>query len=367
MIYLDNAATTKPLDCAVRAFTNAPTGNPSSSHKAGREARVALEGARRTIAECMGALPSEVIFTSGSTEACNLAMNSLANSCFVWGCSKTEHSAVRVSGGILCGTSASNPDGQPPKSGWAQMYANNETGEIYWPHFSSGYDVSQDVKDKFIWVCDATAAVGHVPINFQDLGATHLAAGAHKFGGLKGAGFLLVKQGAPVTPIIHGGGQERGLRGGTESVPLICAMAEALKWSCDNLAKTAPYVTILRDELIKSIKREIPGAHINGPWKKGDYTTRLPGNVNVSFDGVEGTTLAHLLDERGICVSTGSACHTGAGPEPSPVLIAYGLSKERAAGAIRMTLGHENTMPEVQIVVDELKELVAYLRGFQQE
>ena len=206
-----------------------------------------------------------------------------------------------------------------------------------------------------------------MPINFQELGATYLAAGAHKFGGLQGAGFLLVKEGAPITPIIHGGGQERGLRGGTESVPLICAMAEALKWSCDNMAKTAPYVTILRDELIESIKREIPCAHINGPWKKGDYTTRLPGNVNVSFDGVEGTTLAHLLDERGICVSTGSACHTGAGPEPSPVLIASGLSKERAAGAIRMTLGHENTMTEVRIVVDELKELVAYLRGFQQD
>ena len=157
------------------------------------------------------------------------------------------------------------------------------------------------------------------------------------------------------------------MRGGTESVPLICAMAEALKWSCDNMAKMAPYVTILRDELIESIKREIPCAHINGPWKKGDYTTRLPGNVNVSFDGVEGTTLAHLLDERGICVSTGSACHSGAGPEPSSVLIASGLSKERAAGAIRMTLGHENTMTEVRIVVDELKELVAYLRGFQQD
>lgn len=363
MIYLDNAATTKPLDCAVRAFTNAPIGNPSSSHKAGREARVALEGARRTIAECMGALPSEVIFTSGSTEACNLAMNSLAHACSLWVFNEIEHSAVRVPGKILEDTK--NLYHEPPRAGFARMYANNETGEIY--ERSVLFSKDQEVRERYLWFCDATAAVGHVPINFHDLEATYLAAGAHKFGGLQGAGFLLVKQGAPVTPIIHGGGQERGMRGGTESVPLICAMAEALKWSCDNMAKIAPYVTVLRDELIKSIKREIPGAHINGPWKKGDYTTRLPGNVNVSFDGVEGTTLAHLLDERGICVSTGSACHSGAGPEPSSVLIASGLTKERAAGAVRMTLGHENTMPEVQIVVDELKELVAYLRGFQQE
>lgn len=363
MIYLDNAATTKPLDCAVRAFTNAPTGNPSSSHKAGREARVALEGARRTIAECMGALPSEVIFTSGSTEACNLAMNSLAHACSLWGFTEIEHSAVRGPGKILEGTK--NQYHKPPRAGFARMYANNETGEIY--ERSALLSKDPEVRERYLWFCDATAAVGHVPINFHDLEATYLAAGAHKFGGLKGAGFLLVKQGAPVTPIIHGGGQEHGLRGGTESVPLICAMAEALKWSCGNMAKTAPYVTILRDELIESIKREIPGAHINGPWKKGDYTTRLPGNVNVSFDGVEGTTLAHLLDERGICVSTGSACHSGAGPEPSSVLIASGLSKERAAGAIRMTLDHDNTMTEVRIVVDELKELVAYLRGFQQD
>lgn len=363
MIYLDNAATTKPLDCAVRAFTNAPTGNPSSSHRAGREARVALEGARRTIAECMGALPNEVIFTSGSTEACNLAMNSLAHACSLWGFNEIEHSAVRAPGKVL-----ENPENlyhKPPRAGFARMYANNETGEIY--ERSILFSKDPEVRERYLWFCDATAAVGHVPINFHDLEATYLAAGAHKFGGLKGAGFLLVKQGAPVTPIIHGGGQEYGLRGGTEPVPLICAMAEALKWSCDNLAKTAPYVTILRDELIKSIKREIPGAHINGPWKKGDYTTRLPGNVNVSFDGVEGTTLAHLLDERGICVSTGSACHSGAGPEPSSVLVASGLSKERAAGAIRLTIGHENTMSEVQIVVDELKEIVTYLRGFQQE
>ena len=363
MIYLDNAATTKPLDCAVRAFANAPTGNPSSSHRAGREARVALEGARRTIAECMGALPSEVIFTSGSTEACNLAMNSLAHACSLWGFNEIEHSAVRAPGKVL--ENPKNLYHKPPRAGFARMYANNETGEIY--ERSILFSKGPEVRERYLWFCDATAAVGHVPINFHDLEATYLAAGAHKFGGLKGAGFLLVKQGAPVTPIIHGGGQERGLRGGTESVPLICAMAEALKWSYDNLAKTAPYVTILRDELIKSIKWEIPGAHINGPWKKGDYTTRLPGNVNVSFDGVEGTTLAHLLDERGICVSTGSACHTGAGPEPSSVLIASGLTKERAAGAIRMTIGHDNTMMEIRIVVDELKELVAYLRGFQQE
>lgn len=363
MIYLDNAATTRPLDCAIGAFIATPTGNPSSSHKAGREARVALEGARRTIAECMGALPSEVIFTSGSTEACNLAMNSLAHACSLWGFTEIEHSAVRGPGKVLEGTK--NLYHKPPRAGFARMYANNETGEIY--DHSALFPKDPKLKENFPWFCDATAAVGHVPINFQELGATYLAAGAHKFGGLQGAGFLLVKQGAPVTPIIHGGGQEHGLRGGTESVPLICAMAEALKWSCDNMAKMAPYVTILRDELIESIKREIPCAHINGPWKKGDYTTRLPGNVNVSFDGVEGTTLAHLLDERGICVSTGSACHSGAGPEPSSVLIASGLTKERAAGAIRMTLSHDNTMPEIRIVVDELKELVAYLRGFQQD
>lgn len=363
MIYLDNAATTRPLDCAIGAFIATPTGNPSSSHKAGREARVALEGARRTIAECMGALPSEVIFTSGSTEACNLAMNSLAHSCVVLAYSETEHSAIRVPGEILKGTK--NQTELIPKAGFARMYANNETGEIY--ELSVLCSKDPKVRARYLWFCDATAAAGHVPINFREIGATYLAAGAHKFGGIQGAGFLLVKQGAPVTPIIHGGGQEHGLRGGTESVPLICAMAEALKWSCDNMAKMAPYVTILRDELIESIKREIPCAHINGPWKKGDYTTRLPGNVNVSFDGVEGTTLAHLLDERGICVSTGSACHSGAGPEPSSVLIASGLSKERAAGAIRMTLSHDNTMPEIRIVVDELKELVAYLRGFQQE
>lgn len=363
MIYLDNAATTRPLDCAIGAFIATPTGNPSSSHRAGREARVALEGARRTIAECTGALPSEVIFTSGSTEACNLAMNSLAHACSLWGFTEIEHSAVRGPGRVLERTK--NLYHKPPRAGFARMYANNETGEIY--ERSDLFSKDSEVRERYLWFCDATAAVGHVPINFQELGATYLAAGAHKFGGIQGAGFLLVKQGAPVTPIIHGGGQEHGLRGGTESVPLICAMAEALKWSCDNMAKMAPYVTILRDELIESIKREIPGVYINGPWKKGDYTTRLPGNVNVSFVGVEGTTLAHLLDERGICVSTGSACHTGAGPEPSSVLIASGLTKERAAGAVRMTLSHENTMTEVRIVVDELKELVAYLRGFQQE
>lgn len=363
MIYLDNAATTKPLDCAAKAFTNAPTGNPSSSHRAGREARVALEGARRTIAECIGALPSEVIFTSGSTESCNLAMNSLAHACALWGYNEVEHSAVRAPGRNLEGTK--NWTYKPPNAGFARMYANNETGEIY--ERSVLFSKDPEIRERYLWFCDATAAVGHVLINFHELGATYLAAGAHKFGGLKGAGFLLAKQGTPVTPIIHGGGQEYNLRGGTESVPLICAMAEALKWSCDNLHKTAPYVTVLRDAMIEKILKEIPGAYINGPWEKGDYSTRLPGNVNVSFVDVEGTTLAHILDERGICVSTGSACHTGAGPEPSSVLIASGLTKERAAGAIRMTLSHENTMTEVQIVVDELKELVAYLRGFQQD
>ena len=362
MIYLDNAATTKPLSCALTVFESAPTGNPSSSHKAGREAREALECARRTVAECMGASPSEVIFTSGSTESCNLAMNSLAHACAVWGYNEIEHSAIRAPGKTLEEVDAWGA--QPLRAGFVRMFANNETGEVYKRSILFEKDIDPEVRDTYLWVCDATAAVGHVPIDFHELGASYLAAGAHKFGGLKGAGFLLVKQGAPITPIICGGGQEGGVRGGTESVPLICAMAEALKWSCDNLGKTVPYVTAMRDALIEGVKAEIPGAHINGPWKKGDYTTRLPGNVNISFDGVEGTSLANLLDERGICVSTGSACHTGDGPEASSVLIATGLTRERAAQAIRMTLGHENTMTEVQIVLGELKELVAYLRGF---
>lgn len=351
MIYLDAAAHEMPLPAAVDAFLKAQDlANPSSLHSEGRAAKSALEAARATVARCLNCEPSEVCFTSGATESCNWMIHCL--DAFSDGVSEIphyEHHAI-LEYPAIGPVAFSNLD-----PGHTHMLANNETGEIY--------DIESMKKPlKGLFGCDATAAVGQIPVDFRALGVDYLAFGAHKFGGLPGVGALIVRDGAPVTPMICGGGQERGMRGGTESVALACAMAAALEKRCETMYDDIARIAELRDDFITEILRLVPESYINGPWVICDASRRLPNNANISFLGVESQSLVLALSRKGLCASSGSACTSGS-LNGSYVLRAMGLSEERARSAVRFSLPYRITQGELKQAVEIVVSTVSELRA----
>lgn len=341
MIYFDNAATTPVLPCAWDAMQAAPEGNPSSSHAAGREAKAALENARATIARCLNCLPSEVYFTSGATESCNWMVNSMRTRADDIFYSNRLHHAVTESI-QRCHSRFS------PRKGSAaiESLVNNETGEI---------------RDRSIWgsLClfglDATAAVGHLPIDFHALGADYMAFGGHKFGAPKGIGALIVKEGCPLPPLLYGGAQERGERGGTVSVPLACAMAAALEWHTAHMEENITHLIDLRDRLLHRLTESGVAYQVNGGKNVAAHI------LSLTFPGVYGASLAAALSENGVMVSTGSACSSGEN-RASENLIASGLTKEEALSTVRFSFDWQNTLSEADEAAKIIARLIPTLR-----
>lgn len=351
MIYLDAAAHEMPLPAAVDAFLKTQDlANPSSLHSEGRATKSALEAARATVARCLNCEPSEVYFTSGATEACNWMVHCL--DVFSNGVSEIPHYEHHA---VLEYPAIAPVVFSDLKPGHTHMLANNETGEIY--------DIESMKRPlNGLFGCDASAAVGHIPVDFRALGVDYLAFGAHKFGGLSGIGALIVRDGSPVTPMICGGGQERGMRGGTESVALACAMAAALEKRCETMYDDIARITKLRDDFITEILRLVPDAYINGPWVICDASRRLPNNANISFLGVESQALVLAMSRKGLCASSGSACTSGS-LNGSYVLRAMGLSEERARSAVRFSLPYRITQSELKQAVKIIVSTVSELRA----
>ena len=377
MIYVDNAATTKPSDSVITIVTFCMKylwGNPSSIHFFGKKAAEMLQDARVRIGECIGAKGSEIYFTSGGSEADNQAIISAATTGKENGkthiiSTKIEHHAIlhtleklgRKGFEIELLDVDENGLVSPGEVEKAIrkdtclvtiMYANNEIGTI-----QPIKEIGKICKEKgVLFHTDAVQAAGHLPINVADQNIDMLSFAAHKFHGPKGVGVLYARSGVKLYNVIEGGGQERGKRGGTENVPAILGMATALEESCEKMEENTKKVERLRDILIGGLLK-IPGCILNG-----DLKNRLPGNVNVSFEGVEGESLLLLLNAKEVCASTGSACTSGS-LEPSHVLSAIGREKGLAHGSIRFSLCEQNTEEEVNFIIRSVTEIVSYIRG----
>ena len=377
-IYADNAATTKMSRTAVEAmlpYLSQIYGNPSSLHSAGQEAAQALFAARQTVAEQLGCEARELTFTSGGSEADNMALVSAA----MLGARKGkkhiistafEHHAVLHTlarlekQGFAVTLLDVHENGlvtvqdveqalRPDTCLVSVMYANNEIGTIQ-PIAQIGALCRER---GVLFHTDAVQVAGHLPINVTEQNIDLLSLSAHKFHGPKGVGALYARRGIALTNLIEGGAQERGKRAGTENIPGIVSMAAALQEACEGMEKNAAYVTALRDRLIKGLSK-IPHGALNG-----DRTHRLPGNVSFCFEGIEGESLLLLLDDKGVCASSGSACTSGS-LDPSHVLLAIGRPHEVAHGSLRLTLCEENTAEEVDEIIRAVTETVEYLRGF---
>ncbi len=378
MIYADNAATTKMSEAAVQTMVSLSGevwGNPSSLYSHGQRAKEVLEGAREDIAAAIGASPREITFTSGGSEADNQAIRSAAaigrkNGKMHIISSAFEHHAVLHTlealkkEGFDITLLDVHEDGLVVPSEVEDairddtclvsiMYANNEIGTIQ-PIREIG-EVCR--RKNVLFHVDAVQAVGHIPVNVSDDNIGMLSASAHKFHGPKGTGFLYARSGIRLTNLIEGGAQEHGKRAGTENVPGIAAMAVALKESVAGMEKNAEHLTQMRDRLISGLK-EIPHSALNG-----DAVRRLPGNVNFCFEGIEGESLLLLLDDRGICASSGSACTSGS-LDPSHVLLAIGRVHDVAHGSLRLSIGEDITAEEIDYIIRSVREVVEYLRGF---
>ncbi len=378
MIYADNAATTKMSQAALNkmvSVANETYGNPSSLYTFGQKAKEALEEARADVAKVIGAEPKEILFTSGGSEADNQAIISAALLGKKAG--KThiistafEHHAVlhtlkklEKEGFEVTLLDVHENGLVTPEEVEAAikentclvtiMFANNEIGTIQ-PIREIGAVCR---KKNVLFHTDAVQAVGHLPINVVDDNIDMLSASAHKFHGPKGVGFLYFKKGIRLSNLIEGGAQEKGKRAGTENVPGIAAMAEALKESAAKIPENTAKLTEKRDKLIKGLK-EIEHSALNG-----DAVKRLPGNVNFCFEGIEGESLLLLLDDKGIAASSGSACTSGS-LDPSHVLLAIGRVHDVAHGSLRLSIGEDITDEDVEYIIKSVKEVVTYLRGF---
>ena len=378
MIYADNAATTKMSEAAINTMTslmNESWGNPSSLYAHGQKAKEVLEKAREDIAGVIGAQSREIIFTSGGSEADNQAILSAAETGKNSGkkhivSTAFEHHAVLHTlkklekEGFEITPLDVHENGliRPEEVAEAIrkdtclvtiMYANNEIGTI-----QPIREIGKICREKNVtFHVDAVQAVGHIPVNVVDDNIDMLSASAHKFHGPKGVGFLYVKKGIKVSNLIEGGAQERGKRAGTENVPGIAAMAAALKEAVAELTQNAEYLTKMRDKLIEGLS-EIPHSALNG-----DVEHRLPGNINFCFEGIEGESLLLLLDDKGICASSGSACTSGS-LDPSHVLLAIGRVHDVAHGSLRLSIDENITDEDVKYIIQSVKEVVEYLRGF---
>ncbi len=378
MIYADNAATTKMSEAAIRTMLSVADeawGNPSSLYGHGQNAKDVLEKARAEVAAVIGADPKEITFTSGGSEADNQALRSAAAQGRKSGklhvvSTAFEHHAVLhtlkklESEGFDVTLLPVHENGvvrveeleaaiRDSTCLVSVMYANNEIGTIQ-PIAELGAVCR---KYGVPFHTDAVQAVGHLPIDVNAQNIDLLSASAHKFHGPKGVGFLYARRGVRLTNLIEGGAQERGKRAGTENVPGIAAMAAALRSAAASMEENAAHLTKMRDRLIAGL-RQIPHSALNGDAEK-----RLPGNVTFCFEGIEGESLLLLLDDRGICASSGSACTSGS-LDPSHVLLAIGRVHDVAHGSLRLTLGEDVTEAEVDYIIRSVKEVVEYLRGF---
>ena len=378
MIYADNAATTKMSKDAIETMVsvmNETFGNPSSLYEVGQRAKEVLEQARKDVAEAIGAQPQEIIFTSGGSEADNQAIITGARLGALKGkkhiiSSAFEHHAVLHTlkklekEGYEVTLLPVHEDGliRPEELEAAIredtclvtiMYANNEIGTIQ-PIREIG-EICR--KHQVLFHTDAVQAIGHIPVNVVADQIDMLSSSAHKYHGPKGVGFLYVKKGIRLTNLIEGGAQERGKRAGTENVPGIAAMATAVKEAVASIDENAKNLIQKRDRLIAGLK-EIPHSALNG-----DASKRLPSNVNFCFEGIEGESLLLLLDDKGICASSGSACTSGS-LDPSHVLLAIGRVHDVAHGSLRLSLGEDVTDEEVDYMIKSVKEVVEYLRSF---
>jgi len=376
-IYLDHAATTPTRPEVVKAmlpyFADA-FGNPSSIYSYGQEARGAVEEARTKVAELIGARSEEIIFTSGGTEADNYALKGVAYANERKGnhiiTTSVEHHAVlevckflerrgfRITYLPVDKYGLVDPDDVRKAITdktilISVMHANNEVGTI-----EPVEEVGEIAKEAGVYFhTDAVQTLGHIPVNVDKLKVDLLAISAHKFYGPKGVGALYVRKGTKLVSFMHGGEQEKRRRAGTENVPAIVGLGKAVELAGQEMGKEAEQLAHLRDKLIKGLGDKIDHIRLNG-----HPTRRLPNNVNVSVDFVEGESLLLNLDLEGICASTGSAC-SSASLEPSHVLLALGLPPEQAHGSLRFTLGRENTEADVERVIEVLPEIVAKLRA----
>lgn len=377
MIYMDNAATTRTAPEVVQAmlpYFSENYGNSSAVYSLGSAGRKGVNEARRAIAAVLGARQEEIYFTSGGSEADNWALRSTAEAYGGRGkhiiTTKIEHHAVLHTceylekQGFEVTYLGVDRDGmvdvreleaaiRPDTILISVMFANNEIGTIE-PVGEIGAIAR---KHGILFHTDAVQAFGQLPVNVEELHIDMLSASGHKFNGPKGVGFLYVRTGVRISPLIHGGAQERNRRAGTENVPGIVGLGVAAARAAAAMEERAEKEMVLRDYLIGRIEAEIPYCRLNG-----HRTRRLPGNVNFSFRFVEGESVLIMLDMKGICGSSGSACTSGA-LDPSHVLLAIGLGHEEAHGSLRLTLSGENTIEEADIVVEELKRIVEKLRN----
>jgi cysteine desulfurase len=385
-VYLDHAATTPMVPAAVEAMTRhlLEVGNPSSLHASGRHARRVVEESRETIAQALGCRPGEVVFTSGGTEADNLAVKGIHWARQAQDPRRTrvlttaiEHHAVldpldwlREAEGVeveplpvdsegrldLDALRASIERDPETVSLVSVMWANNEVGTL-----QPIEDVVEIAAAHGIPVhTDAVQAVGAVPVDFAASGVDALTLTAHKLGGPYGVGALVVRREVEVTALVHGGGQERDIRSGTIDTPAIAGFAAAVELAVKEQAAYAARVAALRDDLVRRVLAAVPDAHLHGPALDGGR--RLPGNAHLGFPGCEGDSLLMLLDARGIECSTGSACSAGV-PQPSHVLLAMGCDPDQARHSLRFSLGHTTSSEDVDAVVEAIVPAVERARA----
>lgn len=360
MTYLDYAATTPICDAAKKTIIEHLNyfGNPSSSHEFGMKSRQLIEDARERIAKCINANPEYIYFTSGGSEANTLALNKRRYSASP----KFEHHSIvtdwpKISvtkDGFIKSHKLNNMISEwweVPFDVMSCMYANNEIGTI------------QPVKELatiahrygILFHTDAVQAMPYIPIDVKDIGCDMLSASGHKFGAPKGVGFLYANERSRIQPIINGGKQENGIRPGTENILGILAMATALEDTVEHMDERNKYIESLRNSLLDKLLK-IDGAHING-----SLDNRVPGNINIRFDGISGSRLVALCSLYGVYISAGSACNEGT-PVPSHVLKSIGLSDEEALSSVRITLGHQSTEEDVNIATDIITSLVKRVR-----
>ena len=376
-VYADNAATTKMSTVALSAmlpYFQDIYANPSSLHSAGQAAKEALENARETIARCIGCEPREIYFTSGGSEADNQAIVSAArigerkgkkhiistafeHHAVLHTLKRLEKEGFEVT--LLDVSKNHNITADQVKDALREdtclvtcMYANNEIGSVL-PIAEIGA-VCKEAGVPFH--TDAVQAAGHLPIHVKEQNIDMLSLSAHKFHGPKGIGVLYCRRGLMLTNLIDGGAQERGKRAGTENIPAICGMAAALEDSCEHMQENSAKVAALRDKLIAGLS-QIPHCALNG-----DPVNRLSGNVSFCFEGIEGESLLLLLDMKGVCASSGSACTSGS-LDPSHVLLAIGRVHDVAHGSLRLSLSEYNTEEEIDHILAVVPQVVEYLRS----
>lgn len=372
MIYLDNAATTKISDVAIEAmepYLSEMYGNPSGVYNMGRMVRETVEEARESIAKALNCSPENIFFTSGGTESDNWVLDNarhngshiittcIEHHAILNKCARMQQDGINVTYMNVDNNGKVDPEQiensiNENTSLISVMFANNEIGTIE----PIGEIGKMARRNNVLFHTDAVQAFGHIPIDVDELNIDMLSASSHKFHGPKGVGFLYVRNPKEMIPLLYGGGQEKGKRSGTENVAGIAGMSAAVKDSVRNMNYRMKKEIKMRNYLTNRILNEIPYARLNGhPFD------RLPGNVNFTFAGVDGTSLVVMMDNDGICISAGSACSSGS-DKPSHVISAIGIPEEYAYGTIRITLCSQNTMEEINYTIHRLKENISTLR-----